>query len=855
MKKFYCLFALFLLLCSVLCLASCAKSEDALAACPNDPEHIFSASLTACPAPEKEGEILYTCVNCGVSYAEALPPSPTGGIDLTIDPEGLTHIYNAAITPPPTYHAMIDGTEVDPAVTLEWFVLNGGTYEPLTVRPTDVGSYRVVATAYYESGDLADSDSADFTIIPAAFPFVEQDRFAYTGASFFEMLPVRACGEDMIGYTVYFENGNAGAEVMNIELSGEKAYNYAIHEEYSAAILPKTVDISVLTECAATKEYDGTDRLVLTWNHTDFPEILEADGDVAVTISAGQSNVCTGFTTTITPVGSDSGNYTFTGSTVLTLSVTPATFTPPATFVYNGQSTMTGTLSTGIGADTVTYSVAFDSKNAGAAMLQNGASLQGEKAGNYAIPATYAPQLLPCEIDLAELDGLFLYKEFNGTDEVAVVLEGSEDGLIPVGETVTIYGNVGQVLPCESTPVYFTAKNDDAGNYSFTNGFSAYLTVQKAQILLSGTCELTYTGDTVMPLPYDADYASGFVAGYPVWLRVRFADKNAGAAAVEFMMHGEYAVCYELTVADFDCRIVAKTVRLTSTVVKYRFNGESERIETAGASFRMLNFRSADDVSAVLRFETAAAGSALLSVELIGADAQNYVLDSEGFTAEIVEAPLTPVVIENASELSGVAFHPGKVIAPIYTPSAAILTYYRVTGADEEPLTAMPSEPGNYRAVIVYENGVGLADSTAEYTFSIVEHDFRQTSSTATCNEGGVAHYECTCGESYDEEAPAAHLYADHGCCERCSRYQGITLSDSNRTVALAAGEVMYRNTELAAGTYTVAATGGTLRVFLFNGSTYEEADATFTTASPVICYMTVANTGTEQINVTLTLQ
>ena len=907
MKKTLGYFILFLLLacCVSFGLLSCAKEEGAnsLAACPEAPEHIWSASLLAYPDGDNDGEMAYSCVNCGAFYTEPVPHADLGEFVLTIDPTGMTRVYDSNPVRTPSFRAMLGDTEVDPfVVTYQWYVKNGSSYEEISGPPSDAGSYRLTISASLEVGDHADEDSVDFTVIHAPFPYVDADEFTYTGANVFEMLPVRGCGEDMIGYTVMFESGNAGAAVDRIILNGDNAGNYAVHEDYTAAIIPKTVNISTLTGVSATKTYDATSDFAISLNRSVLPGIEAHDGDIAVICKSEQIDVCNAAPVTFTVKSSCNGNYTFTGSASAALTVTAAEFTPPASFVYNGSATMSATVPTGLGNDQLTYQVVFADKNVGAAMIANGATLSGNKAGNYCVPGGYAPVIVPKPVDLSELSGMRHSKRFDGTSNLSLVLTNAEYDFIAPGDSVTLIGDVGVTMPCVDVPVLFTATTlDDADNYVFQNSFPMLLTVKKAVLTLEGEVEHTYNSIYHFDLAYDAAYASGRVEGYPVYIRVCLDSPDVGAEVASVSLIGEYKNCYEIDWSEFSVSVLPKTIRLTTKAIKYPYNGEAERMEVAGRSYRMISVCPGDDVTAVLRFAAADVGSALESVTLVGAQADNYSLDVSELTAEIVQAPApVQVTVQNIASLRDASFHPGAVLDPVYTPSTAEVVWYRLTNDGAEPLAEKPNEVGNYRVTVTVAGSGNYADSGVSCDFSIVahnyvldtensiergclvdglnvykcacgdgynevapaigSHDYQLISNTATCEQGGIATYECSaCGDVYTEASAAAHQLNEYGICEAagCSHYAGDPIT-GQKTYSLAPSEKLYISMELSAGTYQVDSGNAnvTVQILLWNGSTYTpQAGNSFTVETVAICYITLTNTteqtqqGTAQVN------
>ncbi len=557
--------------------------------------------------------------------ADATPSQPLRDINLKIDTDGLSRPYDARPVNYPSYTADI----AEPRVAFTWYKKVGSAYQEIANPPIFVGEYRVTVSVI-GGMDYTGEDTADFSITPAYFKPAANGAFPYTGASVFRVDSVLACGEDRISYEIAFESANAGAKISYIRFYGDHAENYRMDPEYTASILPVTLDISSLQSLTLQKVYDATDLVRYTLDHNALPGIFE--GDVAaVSLSTGVSDACTKTQVTGTVVQCENPNYVFVGNAKLYLTVEQAIFTPPVEVLYTGSSRITLQIPTGLGKDVLTVDMRFTGKNAGATLLANGVQLTGEKAENYKLAEEYGACIVKRRLEISSFGEIRVQKRFDGTNTVSFVLETG----LAAAKTFHVTGTVDEIYPCAERKTTFRVSETNDPNYLLDGEFEIYLTVEKAQIKLSGTPVFCYNGYSERYIGMNDSFVSGGVAAYPVGMKAVFESDAPDAAFLHVALYGENSAYYELDTTAFAPEIATAKLSFNAQSIQFAANGENTRILRGGRSPFLTAIAHGDEVYALLTFSSAEAGATLIDVKLYGADAYKYALDIGNFSATI----------------------------------------------------------------------------------------------------------------------------------------------------------------------------------------------------------------------------
>ena len=587
---------------------------------------LLCALFVAC-ASERAVQMVHSD-SVGV-LAEPEQNAPLRDINLKIDVSELARPYNARPVNYPSYTADMP----EPRVEFIWYKKVGREFVEISAPPTYVGDYRV--TVYVIDGvDYTGEDTVDFSITPAYLTPTANGQFPYSGATIFAVDSVAACGEDRIGFEVAFDNPNAGAAISYIRLYGEKAENYRIDPEYTAEILPVELDVSTLKNFAVRKNYDATDLVSCTLDHSVFSGISAGDS-VTVVFATGIVDVCTQTLVTSEVLHCENPNYIFLGSADLLVSVDQAIFTPPAEVLYTGESCITLQVQTGLGTDVLSLILNFENANVGAALLANGARIEGEKAGNYRLPEEYRVTIAQRHLQISDFGEIHAKKSFDGTGRVQLSLGLDFLPGVAAGSALQLTGTVSQLYPCEETKVLLRVSEISNPNYSIDEEFEIYLTVEKAILKLYGTPAFAYNGYVERPLGTDSIFVTGALENYPVAVTLVFASAAPGAELARVALHGEYSEYYETDATGFAPKITPARLRFNASNLSFVANGESTRVVRGGRSVWLTAVAQGDEVYALLTFSSAESGATLTDVVLYGADAYKYTIDTSYFTATI----------------------------------------------------------------------------------------------------------------------------------------------------------------------------------------------------------------------------
>ncbi|WP_158601891.1 YDG domain-containing protein [Pararobbsia silviterrae] len=343
----------------------------------------------------------------------------------------------------------------------------------------------------------------------------------------------------LAGYTL---TGNGSALASNYTLVGGTDW---------VTITP--APLTVVGTTVDTKVYDATTAATLSG--ATLAGVLGSDAvtlDNGTTGTFNDKNVGTDkpVTASMSISGADAGNYTFTGPSGLTGTITPLAITIGATAqnkTYDGTTAATATVGTTgvLSGDVVNFGFApgnanFATPNAGNGIqvTVNDITASGADAGNYTFntTATTTANILPFVLNL---NGTRVY---DGTTGAAAGLFGNDGVLTGAnGETLTLSGtgalsskDVGTQVPFAANGLAGFTLTGNSGalpsNYTFTGG-TDWVTITPLSISVSATAQnKTYDGTTAATATITP---SGVLSGDTVNFsfaagNANFATPNAG---------------------------------------------------------------------------------------------------------------------------------------------------------------------------------------------------------------------------------------------------------------------------------------------------------------------------------------
>ncbi|MBI6882395.1 YDG domain-containing protein [Pseudomonas putida] len=526
----------------------------------------------------------------------------------------------------------------------------------ITVGGTDAGNY----TWNSEATTTASIDKAQLVIDAAG---VNKTYDSTTDATAL-LSDNRIAGDDLsITYgQAAFADKNAGANkdvtVTGITVSGTDAQNYVWNASDSTTA---TIDKAVLTVGATGhgKTYDGTTDATV-----DFTDNRFENDDLSVSASSAafsDKNAGTGKSISVSGIqvaGADAGNYIWNTDSSTTADIAKAALTISAVAqdkVYDTTTSALVNLSDDrIAGDdlTITGNGAFSDKNAGENkdVSVTGIAVTGTDAGNYTW-STMADAKADISKASLTVTATASDKTYDGTTTASTALTdnrlGSDDLTIAAGSSVFSDKNAatGKLVTVNG----ITVSGADASNYTWNSSATTTGTINKAILTISADAQdKVYDGSRNASASFSDDRITGddltISAGSAL-----FSDKSAGenklvtvdGLAVAGADASNYTWSTSATaVADIDkahlnvSAVAQDKVYDGTTGVNYalsddRVAGDDLVLSSGGAAFSDKN---------------AGTGKAVIvsGVELAGADAGNYEIDSSVATsATINKAVLT----------------------------------------------------------------------------------------------------------------------------------------------------------------------------------------------------------------------
>jgi regulation of enolase protein 1 (concanavalin A-like superfamily) len=445
-------------------------------------------------------------------------------------------------------------------------------------------------------------------------------------------------------------------------VSAANAGNNAAQSSISSfQITPFGLTVSVASQ---PKVYDGTTAANAVFSDNRFV------GDVfAVSGTAAFSSKDVGVAKSVSVLnvsisGVDASNYTFNTSTTTNADITPKTLVATSTSVnkvYDGNPNADVTISLAgiITGETVVgaASAFFSDKNAGIGktVTTGTVALSGTDSGNYSVgpAAVTTANITPLQIE-AELT--VFNRVYDGTVNATIdsrtligVLSG--DSVNFIGGTAQFGDkNVGSEKPVSATGL--TLDGLDAANYVV-----AYETVASANItrkLITPAGEVASkvydaTTDAVVTISLDAVVAGDELTGIAT---ATFADKNVGTEKLVTIgivsLAGADSDNYIVDLApDATAAITAKPIVGLITVVDKVFDGTTAATILTRTLAGVYGTDVVDYVGGTANFDTPAIGYdkvvTAIDLELAGADAGNYIVNSSASTTANITQPVASI--------------------------------------------------------------------------------------------------------------------------------------------------------------------------------------------------------------------
>jgi autotransporter-associated beta strand protein len=468
-------------------------------------------------------------------------------------------------------------------------------------------------------------------------------------------------------------------------------------------ITPKALTISGIT--AADKVYDGNTTATVSTAGVTASGIVAGD---VVTVNAtglfADKNVASGQTVNITSStgGADAANYSITGQSTTTASITPRTVSLSASKTYNGNTDLTGavTITTGVGAETLSYSgatasdshVATVGKSITAITLADGSG--GGLAANYVLPtlnATNAPVTITAAPITAAVTNTNVSKTYDGsTSATDFVPSWQLSGLLN-GDTATLSysaaynnANVLGASQLNLTNLALASISATSGAFSSdyqlsTSSLNLNASITPKALSISGTTAAGRAYDGTTTATITPGTLSGFVGNETVALASAtgvFDSKDAGArtATATYVLangtNGGLASNYSLAPSTgLAATITAKTVSLSASKV---YNGSTDLTGAVsiatGVSGETLTYSGATASDS----HVATTGKFISAISLAngsgGGLATNYVLpalDATNAAVTITAAPITA----SLNNTSASKIYDGTTSASGFTPS------------------------------------------------------------------------------------------------------------------------------------------------------------------------------------------
>ncbi|MGJ7914093.1 YDG domain-containing protein [Massilia sp. LXY-6] len=353
-----------------------------------------------------------------------------------------------------------------------------------------------------------------------------------------------------------FADKNAGSGktvALNSSIGGADAANYSITGQASttASITPKALSVSGIT--AADKVYDGTTSATVSTAGATFTGLVHGD---AVSVSASGSfadkNAGSGKTVALTSStgGLDAANYSITGQTSTTASITPKALSisglGAASKTYDGTASATltgGTLAGLVEGESLNLgglSGSFADKNAGAnktVTVSGGALSDGTGlASNYSLslPASVTGSIGQKGLTVSGITASD--KVYDGSTSASVstasaslvgLVQGDKVNLSATGAFADKNAGSGKTVALTSS-----TGGLDAANYSIAGQTSTTASITPKALSISGLGAASKTYDGTASATLTGGTLAGLVEGESLnlgGLSGSFADKNAGA--------------------------------------------------------------------------------------------------------------------------------------------------------------------------------------------------------------------------------------------------------------------------------------------------------------------------------------
>ena len=345
----------------------------------------------------------------------------------TITATGVTtYTYNGTPQGPGTSTYPADATG---AVTYSYSgaASDGTVYSASSTKPTNAGSYQVVATIASDVNyNSASSTALNFTIIKKPITIIatpnqtkiygaaDPTSYAYTLSA-----PLLT-GDALTGSLTRVAGEPVGPYAINQGTLTNANYDIT-YVGSNFVITPASLSITGIT--GSNKIYDGTTNATISGT-ASYIGLITADAGLPVTgtpsFNFNNKNVGNSKPITVTGFTAPSANYILTQPTGLTGDITPKTVTINAVASnkqYDGTTTATVNLSSTsfISPDIVTINYAsatFDTKEVGngKTVTINGISLSGADALNYFLPiniATALANITPPPVFIFEVPNAF----------------------------------------------------------------------------------------------------------------------------------------------------------------------------------------------------------------------------------------------------------------------------------------------------------------------------------------------------------------------------------------------------------------------------------------------------------------
>lgn len=496
--------------------------------------------------------------------------------------------------------------------------------------------------------------------------------------------------------------------------------NYTVsYATGTMTVTPKALTFSGYK--AVGREYTGDKAITLTGGA--LSGIVK--GDNVTFTCRGEMNTANAGVNTVTVyivlTGDDAGNYTVTEPATTTVTITPATLTvvwgEQLEFVYNGNvQAPTAILKGVVYGDSVTLDVTGGGTNAGDYTAK---AIMSEENGNYVLSNDTIDFTIARAESIIDVSGVETEYTYNGQMQTVT------GATLNHSETELVYANNTFTNVAEGNGITVTISAEQSANYNAASK-TVQITVSKADYDMSGVSfenkTVTYDGTTQTisvngTLPTGAD-------GVQVTVTYGAGRNGVGSTVVTATFATESGNYNVPAAMNATLTITAKQISVSGmTAADKVYDGTANATVSGG---ELEGVVAGDEVSFDVTssaFADKNAGenkSVTVTVDLIGADADNYALaEVSGLTATVTAKEIAVVWSNTELSYNGTAQKPTAAADTGIEGESVTL---EVSGAAVEvgkhTATATVSEPdGNYvltNATVEYE--IVRKDVIAQFT-------------------------------------------------------------------------------------------------------------------------------------------